>query len=83
MPKDRFAETNPLLSVELPANAYQVDVSPYLCPSIDDPTRTTCDAIVGNIIVSYDTNHLTRPFSASLAGAFEVEMQDDLPHLFR
>ena len=83
MPKDRFAETNPLLSVELPANAYQVDVSPYLGPSIDDPTRTTCDAIVGNIIVSYDTNHLTRPFSASLAGAFEVEMQDDLPHLFR
>jgi hypothetical protein len=81
--KDVFTDTNPLLETELPKNAYHVDVSRYVCPQLDNPDAQNCDAIVGNIIVSYDSNHLTSVFSHTLAPAFEEEMRDIVPHLVR
>lgn len=82
LPKDRFAETNPLLSIDLPEHVHPVDVSQYVCPQLDDPAANSCDAIVGNIIVSYDTNHLTSVFSHTLGPAFETEMRDTVGWLF-
>lgn len=81
-PKEVFAETNPLLEVDLPDGVTQVDVSRYVCPQLENPDTDRCDAIVGNVIVSYDTNHLTVVFSHTLAPAFEHELRDTLPHLF-
>jgi len=82
-PKDRFAETSPLEEFELPENARPVDVSFHVCPQLENPSTENCDAIVGNIIVSYDYNHLTSVFSHSLARAFEEEMQHTFPNLLR
>src|SRR5699024_12637454 len=82
LPKDRFAQTNPLLNIDLPQNAHQVDVSQYVCPAIENPAVNSCDAIVGNIIVSYDSNHLTSVFSHTLAPAFETEMREKVGWLF-
>lgn len=81
--KEHFAETNPLLDVEMPDDTYQVDVSRYVCPQIDNAAAENCDAIVGNIIVAYDGNHLTSAFSHTLAPAFEKEMQEEVPFLLR
>lgn len=81
--KDVFAETNPLTDFNLPENVQQVDVSPYVCPQLENPATEHCDGIVGNIVVSYDTNHLTSVFSRSLAPAFEEEMKDAAPYLFK
>lgn len=81
--KDVFAGTNPLTEFNLPENVQQVDVSPYVCPQLENPATENCDGIVGNIVVSYDTNHLTSVFSRSLAPAFEEEMKDAAPYLFK
>lgn len=82
-PKDRFAATNPLLEMDLPNNAHQVDITEYVCPQINNQAVKNCDAVVGNIVVSYDNHHFTTPFSQSLAHAFEHEMKEVLPHLMR
>jgi peptidoglycan/LPS O-acetylase OafA/YrhL len=82
-PKNRFADANPLSEINLPDRVYQIDVSRYVCPQLENPETENCDAIVGNIIMSYDDNHLTSVFSHTLAPAFETEMQDVVPHLLR
>lgn len=82
-PKDRFATTNPLLEMDLPDNAYPVDITEYVCPQIDNQAVENCDAVVGNIAVWYDKHHFTTPFSQSLAPGFEHEMKEVLPHLIR
>lgn len=81
--KERFAEENPLLFLDLPDNIYQVDVTKYVCPQIDNDSVPNCDAIVGNMIVWFDSHHLSKPFSHSLAVGFEEEMKPLLPRLFR
>lgn len=81
-PKDRFAETNPLERIDLPDHVHQVDVSRYVCPQLGNLATDNCDAVVGNIVVSYDNNHLTSVFSHTLAPGFEAEMKNVLPHLF-
>src|SRR5699024_3336283 len=82
-PKDVFAPSNPLADMDLPSDVHQVDVSQQVCPQLDNPNTENCDAIVGNIIVSYDSHHLTNAYSQSLAPAFEQEMQGKMPHLLR
>jgi hypothetical protein len=81
--KAPFAETNPLLNMDLPDNVHPVDMTPYVCPQITNPTTDNCAAIVGNIVVWYDWHHFTTPFSRSLAPGFEAEIQDTVPHLLR
>lgn len=81
--KDRFAQENPLLNIELPDNVYPIDMTEYVCPQINNSDVPNCDAIVGNIIVWFDSHHLSKPFSHSLAVGFEEEMKSTLPHLFR
>src|SRR5699024_5380110 len=82
LPKDRLAQTKPRLNIDPPQNAHQVDVSQYVCPAIENPAVNSCDAIVGNIIVSYDSKHLTSVFSHTLAPAFETEMREKVGWLF-
>lgn len=81
--KESFADTNPLLEMSLPENAHPIDVTKYVCPQIENKNTNNCDAIVGNILVSYDNHHFTTPFSQSLAPGFEAEMQEAVPHLVR
>src|SRR5699024_5569074 len=81
--KEGYAETDPLLEIDLPAKAHPVDVTEAACPNINNPEVDNCEAIVGNILVSYDNHHLTTPFSQSLAPAFEEEMQEAVPHFLR
>lgn len=81
--KDGFAETNPLLEVELPSNVYPLDMTEYVCPKIHDDTAANCNAIVGNIIVWFDRSHFSTPFSQSLAPGLEAEMEKMVPHLVR
>ncbi|OAV59957.1 acyltransferase family protein [Enteractinococcus helveticum] len=82
-PKEIYAEENPLLSMDLPANTHHIDLTEYVCPNIHDDTTKNCDAVVGNIMVTFDFHHFTAPFSQSLAPSIEAEMQDVVPHLLR
>lgn len=81
--KERFAEVNPLLEMDHPENVRQIDITKYVCPNIDDETVQNCDAVVGNIVVWFDSHHFTTPFSQSLAPGIEAEMQDAVSHLLR
>lgn len=81
--KSRFAETNPLLDMELPDNVYPLDMTKYVCPQISNDSVDNCDAVVGNTLVWYDSHHFTTPFSQSLAPGFEAEIERTLPHLLR
>ena len=81
--KESFAETNPLQEMVLPDKVHTVDVTKYVCPQIENDAVKNCDAIVGNILVSYDNHHFTTPFSQSLAPGFEAEMKKVVPHLVR
>ena len=81
--KEGYAGTDPLLEMDLPEGAHPIDVVDSVCPNINNPDVAHCDAVVGNILVSYDNHHLTTPFSQSLAPSFEDEMQDLVPHLLR
>lgn len=82
-PKKPLLGSNPLDTIELPDNAYPVDMTPYVCPQMTNPSTANCDAIVGNVVVWYDWHHFTTPFSQSLAAGLEAEMQDVTPHLLR
>jgi len=81
--KDRIADINPLLNIDLPENVHPIDMTKYVCPQIENDDVENCDAIVGNIIVFYDNHHFTTPFSQSLAAGFEAEMRNVVPHLVR
>lgn len=78
-----FTEPSPLSQITLPDNVHQIDMSPYMCPAVNDDNANNCDAVVGNITVWFDSNHFTTPFAQSLAPAFEAEMQEVVPHLVR
>jgi hypothetical protein len=80
---ENYADTNPLFKLDLPDGAHPVDVVEDVCPNLNNPDVENCDAVVGNILVSYDNHHFTTPFSQSLAPAFEREMLDTVPHLMR
>lgn len=82
-PKELYADENPLLSMELPPNTHHIDLTEYVCPNIHDETTKNCDAVVGNIMVTFDFHHFTVPFSQSLAPGLEAEMQEVIPHLLR
>lgn len=82
-PKDKFLETNPLLDMDLDDRVHVTDLTPYVCPRIDDSTAENCDAVVGNILVWFDKSHFTTPFSQSLAPGVEAEVEKVLPHLVR
>ena len=83
LPKANIAEVNPLLEMDLPEGTHLLDLTEYVCPAIDDDSKANCDAVVGNLLVWYDTDHFTVPFSQSLAPAIEEELSNTLPTLFR
>lgn len=81
--KENYAEISPMLTMDLPRNVHPIDMTRYVCPTIDDPSVPNCDAIVGNVLAWYDKHHFTTPFSHSLATGFEAEMKETVPHLVR
>jgi len=81
--KEKFLEADPLQQMDLAERVYPVDITPYVCPAIEDDTVENCDAVVGNVVVWFDQHHFTTPFSQSLARGFEVEMEENVPHLLR
>lgn len=68
---------------DLPEGAYSLDMKEYICPAINDPSAKNCDAVVGNILTSYDNGHFTVPFAQSLANGLEKEMQKDFDWLLK
>ena len=68
---------------DLPDGAYSLDMKEYVCPAVNDPQADNCDAIVGNILTSYDHGHFTAPFARSLADGLEKEMRQDFGWLMR
>src|SRR5699024_11855504 len=60
LPKDRFAQTNPLLNIDLPQNAHQVDVSQYVCPAIENPDRKSTRLNYSHVSSSYSVFCLKR-----------------------
>lgn len=81
--KENFADTSPLLQVDLPDNVHPVDMTNYVCPQIENNAVDNCDAVVGNVLVWYDNHHFTTPFSQSLATGLEAELQKEVPRLVR
>ena len=69
--------------IDLPEGAYSMDMTEYICPAINDPSKENCDAVVGNILTTYDRGHFTAPFSQSLASGLEKEMQKDFDWLLK
>ncbi len=67
----------------LPDGAYSLDMKEYVCPAVEDPKSKNCDAVVGNILTTYDNGHFTAPFSQSLARGLEKEMQKDFDWLLK
>lgn len=68
---------------DLPEGAYSVDMKEYICPAVKDPNAKNCDAVVGNILTSYDNGHFTVPFAQSLAHGLEKEMREDFDWLLQ
>lgn len=82
-PDKKWSAKSPLASLELPRGAHELDMSSYTCPAIEDPNLSNCDAVVGNILITYDNGHLSAPFAESLAKALEKEMKKDFEWLLR
>lgn len=67
--RDSMAETAPFHDLAgVPDNTSFVDLTGYLCQD------GTCQGVIGNQLVYYDTHHLSYAFSESMAAALE-------PHL--
>lgn len=81
--KEHYAKTSPLETISLTENAVTADLTEQVCPQINNDDAENCDAVVGNLLVWYDTDHFTTPFSQSLAPALKEQMEDVLPELFR
>ncbi|MFB6609598.1 acyltransferase family protein [Agromyces sp. NPDC056379] len=58
---DALADPSPLDDVAWMSGVHPVDLTPYICP--DD----VCIAVVGNVYVYLDDNHLTGTYATSLA----------------
>lgn len=68
---------------DLPDGAYSLDMRKYTCPAIADPNMKNCDAVVGNLLITYDNGHFTAPFAQSLARGMEKEMQKDFSRFLK
>ncbi|WGH84138.1 acyltransferase family protein [Auritidibacter ignavus] len=73
--KDPYPDVNPIENVELPENGATIDLNEYVCPQLENPETDNCDAVVGNLLVWYDSNHLTDPFARTMAQPLYQEMQ--------
>ncbi|WP_278235131.1 acyltransferase family protein [Isoptericola sp. AK164] len=71
-----LAPSNPLTTATVPDNVHPVDMSPWLC--LDDE----CPAVVGNVLVYRDDDHLTATYVRTLAPYLRTAVQDAVPSLF-
>lgn len=77
----RWLDDDP--QTDLPEGAYSLDMKEYICPAVKAPDVDNCDAVVGNILTSYDNGHFTAPFAQSLANGLEKEMRKDFDWLLQ
>lgn len=54
----------------IPDNVYFADLSDYFC------TEDTCSAVIGNIIVYRDDNHITTEYMKTLAPVLKIPLQE-------
>ncbi|MGC0250378.1 acyltransferase family protein [Pseudactinotalea sp. Z1748] len=63
-----LADENPTSEVVANlSNVSVIDLNQYFCDS-------TCDAVIGNVVVYYDAHHITATYARSVAPMFEVEL---------
>lgn len=82
-PPKKWLREDPIENIDLPKGAHTVDMTQYVCPAYDNADAKNCDAVVGNILISYSDGHFTAPFAASLAPAMEREMKKDFGWLLK
>lgn len=72
-----YRVTNPLLAVsDLPDLVAPLDLSDWLCPN------NFCPAIIGNVVVYRDHDHITGTYGRTLAPALLAELKRRAPWLF-
>ncbi|WOO98679.1 acyltransferase family protein [Micrococcus terreus] len=81
--KSKFLEDNPLESLNLGDRVRTMDLTKYICPRMEEPEYENCDAVVGNVLVSFDNSHFSTPFSESLAPAIEAELMSSFPSMLK
>ena len=75
--RDLLAARNPALAAVPAAGAVRlIDMTHYLCPA------DTCPAVIGNLIVYRDDNHITRSYMRTLTPKLELELARAAPALF-
>ncbi|ACV09545.1 acyltransferase family protein [Jonesia denitrificans] len=67
MPVDYLRDAYPIAQ-ELSIDVTLVDTEPWFC------TTTTCPAVIGNVLVYRDENHLTATYAATLTDQIEQEL---------
>ncbi|GAA3073353.1 MULTISPECIES: acyltransferase family protein [Actinomycetes] len=72
----KFAEVDPLSTLELPSGASTVDLTDLFCPA------GRCAAVIGNVVVYRDSHHLTNEYVETAAPYLEERVREVMPHLF-
>lgn len=68
---ESLERTSPLAGISgLPGNVSLLDLNDYLC------SGSECPAVVGNVLVYWDGNHITRTYMRTLAPVLEREMTE-------
>ncbi|MFC7787719.1 acyltransferase family protein [Microbacterium sp. MAHUQ-60] len=73
---DTYADTSPFYAADPPPGVAHIDLSDAFC------TPARCDAVVGNVFVYRDDDHMTATYARTLAPALRKELQAATPWLF-
>lgn len=77
-----LANANPIEQITLADGAETIDMSEYVCPTVQDGENAICSAVIGNVIVRYDGSHMPTEYTRTLTPALEREMSAAFPQYF-
>ena len=66
--KDALAAADPAKALNDVPGAFMIDLTDKLCPD------QTCPAVIGNVLVYMDNNHLSKTYAASMAPDLESRL---------
>ena len=72
-----LAGRSPLVQEPVPDNVVSLDLSKYLCPD------GFCPAVIGNVLIYQDKNHITGTYARSLVPMVSEELSAKAGRLFR
>ncbi|GAB3486500.1 acyltransferase family protein [Nocardiopsis coralliicola] len=71
---DSLADRDPLASAELPGNVVPLDMTDQLCADGTGGTGAHCPAVIGNVLVYWDSAHISASYMRTMAPALERRM---------